>query len=104
MIATINSRTAVLVELLRGPGTLVELVSRIEARSQRQALLSSNWAYSMMKELVDGGFVSADTAPARGRRRPGAPANTYTLTPKGRQLAREQQRGLCAFFSMPEAE
>lgn len=102
MTSIISAKTALLIELLHGPGYVVGLVGRISVRSKGQVVLTPGCARPGLKELVEDGLVTVETIPAAGER-PGPPAMHYTLTARGREVALEQRAGLRALTSETES-
>lgn len=102
MTSIISARTALLLELLHGPGDVPGLLARVADRSRRQVKLTPGCSYPMLKELVADGLASAQKVSSVGRRS-GGPSVQYTLTARGRELALQQRAGLQALFAESEA-
>lgn len=100
MTSIINAKTALLLELLRGPDGVAKLVERVAARSQRQVVLTLGCSYPALKDMEADGLVALDRVPGAGRS--GPPALRYTITPAGRELALQQRAGLQALFAEDE--
>lgn len=100
MTSILSARTALLVELLRGRGTLVDLLKRVATGSQQQVVHTQGSSRPAVKSLVEDGL--ATEVREEGHCGQGAVPYVYALTASGREVARAQRLGLLALATPSE--
>jgi PadR family transcriptional regulator PadR len=94
MITSLNTGTALLVELLRGPGYGLDLIERVRLRSGGRILLRQGVVYPALRELSSRKWLHSwsITTPGSGR-----PRTYHGLTPKGLALAEAHRNAIAGF-------
>lgn len=94
MIPSLNTGTALLVELLRGPGYGLDLIERVRLRSGGLILLSQGVVYPALRDLSRRKWLRSwsVTTPGSGR-----PRTYHELTPKGLALAQAHRNTIAGF-------
>lgn len=92
----LDAATALLVELLRGPGYGLDLIERLKARGREFTTLPQGLVYPALRSLVQQGFLRAWSTRSRGS---GRPRRYYEHTPAGLALAESRRAALAAFSS-----
>jgi PadR family transcriptional regulator PadR len=101
MITLVNTATALVVELLRGPGYGLDLIERVRVRGRGRILLRQGVVYPALRELARRKILRTWSVSAPGG---GRPRTYFDLTPKGLELAeahREAIEGLAARVTSP---
>ncbi len=94
MVTSLNTETALLVELLRGPGYGLALIERVHLRSGGRIRLRQGVVYPTLRDLSSRKWLRSwsVTTPGSGR-----PRTYHELTPKGLALAQAHRDTLSGF-------
>lgn len=94
-----NAASALLETLLEGPGYGLELIDRVEVRTDGKLRLRHGSVYPALRSLERDGFVRS----FRGESVPetaGRPRRYYELTKKGEAAAEEQRKLISGLFRL----
>lgn len=94
MIAPLNTTTALLVELLRGPGYGLDLIERVRVRGGGRIELRQGVVYPVLRDLLRRRLVRSWSVATPGS---GRPRTYYELTPKGIALAQAHRETITSF-------
>lgn len=94
MNTSLNTETALLVELLRGPGYGFELIARVRARSGGRIHLRQGVVYPTLKEFNHRKLVRKWSVATPGS---GRPRTYYELTTGGLALALAHRDAIAGF-------
>ena len=94
MITSLNTGTALLVELLRGPGYGLDLIERVRLRSGGRIRLRQGVVYPALRDLSSRKWLRSwsVTTPGSGR-----PRTYHELTPTGLALAQAHRDTIAGF-------
>ena len=94
MTISLDTGTALLVELLRGPGYGLGLIERVRLRSGGRILLRQGVVYPALRDLSRRKWLRSwnVTTPGSGR-----PRTYHELTPKGLALAQAHRDTIAGF-------
>ena len=94
MITPLNTTTALLVELLRGPGYGLDLIERVRMRGGGRIKLRQGVVYPTLRDLSRRKLLRSwsVTTPGSGR-----PRTYYELTPKGIALGEAHRDAIAGF-------
>ncbi len=93
----ISAKTALLAALISGPGFGLELIDRVQGRTNGQVKLNQGSVYPALRSLEDEGLVHSyegEPTPERG----GRPRRYYEITGEGRRVVREQESAFLALL------
>jgi len=98
MSPPLNSRFALLQELMEGPGYGLALIQRIAARSDGHVQLNRGGAYVMLSKMEEAGLIrSHEREEMAGVRRGGKPKRWYEITKQGRAEYERTRKALGSF-------
>jgi len=94
MFTSLNTETALLVELLRGPGYGLDLIERVLLRSDGRIRLRQGVVYPALRDLSRRKWLRSwsVTTPGSGR-----PRTYHELTPRGLALAEAHRNTIAGF-------
>jgi PadR family transcriptional regulator PadR len=101
VLTLVNTSTALVVELLRGPGYGLDLIERVRVRGRGRILLRQGVVYPALRELARRKLLRAWIVSTPGG---GRPRTYYDLAPKGLELAqahRDAIEGLAGRATSP---
>lgn len=99
LMLLVDSKSALLQCLLYGEGYGLELIQRVNDRSNGQVRLLQGRVYPALRELEADGLVESwegTPIPERG----GRPRRYYRLTGRGQLVAREQREAIHGLFGL----
>jgi PadR family transcriptional regulator PadR len=97
MDTPVTARAALLQALVQGKGFGLELIARVEHRTQGRIKLGQGSVYPALRDLEDEGLVQSwdgEPLPERG----GRPRRYYELTAEGRRAALEHRDAVAGLF------
>ena len=94
----VTTKTALLQALISGPGFGLELIERVEKRTNGKVSLHQGSIYPALRDMERDGLLESydgeEVIPERG----GRPRRYYKLTGKGYQAATEQRTAISWLF------
>lgn len=101
LVPALSSKGALLQALIHGEGYGLELIERVNDRTDGRVVLNQGTVYPALRALEREGFVESyesEPMPERG----GRPRVYYELTPAGRRAAQEQREATLNLLIGPE--
>jgi PadR family transcriptional regulator PadR len=99
-MASIDASMALLQVLISGPSFGLELMDKVEARTQGKMKLSQGATYEALRTMESEGLVESYLGDEKLAERGGRPRRYFKLTAEGRRVAREDRAAAAGLFEL----